>query len=360
MLKAGLIGCGYISEKHIRTLAKLSNVKLVAVSDLQKEAMKNAVKNYQLLKQNQSAIAQYTDYHDMLCDIGIDFVIVAAYSGMHAAIVKEALKNHKHVLVEKPLALSLADADEIIQISEMLNKQVLVCHQLRYLPIISKLKQVIEKKQLGNLHFASISMRINRSDDYFANSTWKGTWKKDGGMLINQGIHLIDLFTWLMGNIKEVYGDITRNRKNKEIEDVAAGIVTFSNQAKGLIEANTITKPANLGYQLNIFAEKGTISIGGKGLQEIIHCYVEQHPELESELQSNATDEHLLMYKDFFEAIQKNRPPLVSAKESRKALETIFALYRSALKKQPVPLPLSAFSTEEMITWSKKGDEYND
>ncbi|MDY0405034.1 Gfo/Idh/MocA family oxidoreductase [Virgibacillus sp. 179-BFC.A HS] len=145
MLKAGLIGCGYISEKHIRTLAKLSNVKLVAVSDLQKEAMKNAVKNYQLLKQNQSAIAQYTDYHDMLCDIGIDFVIVAAYSGMHAAIVKEALKNHKHVLVEKPLALSLADADEIIQISEMLNKQVLVCHQLRYLPIISKLKQVIEK-----------------------------------------------------------------------------------------------------------------------------------------------------------------------------------------------------------------------
>ncbi|MDY0405033.1 Gfo/Idh/MocA family oxidoreductase [Virgibacillus sp. 179-BFC.A HS] len=203
-------------------------------------------------------------------------------------------------------------------------------------------------------------MRINRSDDYFANSTWKGTWKKDGGMLINQGIHLIDLFTWLMGNIKEVYGDITRNRKNKEIEDVAAGIVTFSNQAKGLIEANTITKPANLGYQLNIFAEKGTISIGGKGLQEIIHCYVEQHPELESELQSNATDEHLLMYKDFIEAIQKNRPPLVSAKESRKALETIFALYHSALKKQPVPLPLSAFSTEEMITWSKKGDEYND
>src|SRR5699024_75350 len=108
----------------------------------------------------------------------------------------------------------------------------------------------------GAPYFGMVSLHLNRSSDYFASAAWKGTWKKDGGMLINQGIHMIDLLVWLMGDVESVYGEIATNEKNKEIEDVATGIITFKNHAKGLIEANTITKPRNLGYSYLSLQEK--------------------------------------------------------------------------------------------------------
>jgi|SRR5690625_361715 len=350
MLRIGLIGCGYIANKHLNTIVQSDNILLTAVSDIQKEKMEEAVHSYQKNNKKNKPITLYENYHDMLIDPKVDAVVIAVISGLHAEIAKKALKHGKHIIIEKPLALSLQDADEIIDLAQQYNKTVLVCHQLRYRPLIQKVKQLLEKGYFGELYLGVVSLRLNRSTDYYASAAWRGTWEKDGGMLVNQGIHLVDLLVWLMGDIHSVYGEIATRVKQKETEDVATGIITFDNSAKGVVEANTITKPKNLGYQLAIFGEKGSICIGGKGFDEVEHCYLEDCPDLEVELKQlgEESDEHYLMYQHFLEAISTNTQTLITAQEGKKALEAIFAIYQSDTMGKPIIFPLDRFSTKDM------------
>lgn len=360
MLRIGLIGCGYISNKHLKTLVRFDDISLIAVSDIQKTKMEESVQFYQESKGNNTPISLYENYNDMLSDPNVDAVIISVISGLHAEIAKKALKHGKHVMIEKPLALSLKDANEIIDLSQKYNKTVLVCHQLRYRPLIQKIKQLLEKGYFGALYLGVASLRLNRSSDYYASAAWKGTWEKDGGMLVNQGIHLVDILIWLMGDMKSVYGEIATRVKEKETEDVATGIISFENDAKGVIEANTITKPKNLGYYLSIFGEKGSVCIGGPGFNEVEHCYLKNHPHLEEELKQlgNESDEQYVMYQNFLEAISTNKQPLITAQEGKKALEAIFAIYQSDRMSKLISLPLENFSTKDMIDGLKE-DSYD-
>src|SRR5690625_1679299 len=153
-----------------------------------------------------------------------------------------------------------------------------------------------------------------------------------------------------MGDIHSVYGEIATRVKQKETEDVATGIITFDNSAKGVVEANTITKPKNLGYQLAIFGEKGSICIGGKGFNEVGHCYLEDYPDAEQELKllESKQNEHEIMYQNFIEAVSKKEKLLVTAEEGKKALEAIFAIYQSNQVTKPIKFPLRNFSTKDM------------
>src|SRR5690625_4870662 len=290
MIRVGLIGCGYIAEKHLKSLASIKELQLRAISDVKREKMEKGIHRYQALNGSTKTIAQYTNYEDMLVDDSIDVVIICVISSMHATIAKQALKYNKHVIIEKPLALSIKEAEVIIELAKEKKKQVLVCHQLRYLPLIEKLKQVIEKGYLGELYLGVASLRLNRSTDYYSSSTWKGTWAKDGGMLVNQGIHLVDLLVWLMGDIKSVYGELGSTIKEKETEDIATGIISFKDDAKGLIEANTITKPANIGYSLSIFGKRGTICIGGEKFNQVHYCYFDHCSDEERNLTQISSD----------------------------------------------------------------------
>src|SRR5690606_38256399 len=289
----------------------------------------------------------YNNYEQLIKDPTIDVVIIATISSLHAVMAKEALKYGKHTIIEKPLALSLNDADEIIQLSKTKNKQVLVCHQLRYRPLLEKIKDLLNKNYFGKLYFSAISLRLNRSFDYYNSSTWKGTWEKDGGMLLNQGIHLVDLLIWFMGAAHSVYGEIDTKIQNKETEDIATGIITFKNQAKGIIEANTISIPENLGYSLSIFGEKGNICIGGKEFNKIDHCYIENYPNIKEDLLKveHESNEHERMYRAFIKSITKSKSHLMNAEEGRKALELIFALYQSDRNGKVVSLPVRNFTT---------------
>src|SRR5690625_3858168 len=152
MLRIGLIGCGYIENKHLNTIVRSSDISLTEVRDIQKEKMEEAVHLYQKNKGKPKQIALYENYVDMLKDSNIDAVVIAVISGLHAEIAKKALNHGKHIIIEKPLALSLQDADEIIDLSRKYNKTVLVCHQLRYRPLIQKVKQLLEKGYFGDLY----------------------------------------------------------------------------------------------------------------------------------------------------------------------------------------------------------------
>ncbi|SDM76464.1 Gfo/Idh/MocA family protein [Sediminibacillus halophilus] len=348
----GLIGCGHIAYKHLETISTLSNVNVAAVSDLQEERMETIVSVFQKKTNKPQAIKQYIDYSDLLSDPAVDIVVIAVVSGLHAEIAKQALQQQKHVILEKPISLSLKDADEINQLAQAYNRKVLVCHQLRYRPFMYRLKELIDKGYFGKPYMGVASLRINRSKDYFQAASWRGSWSTDGGMLVNQGIHLIDLMIWLLGEPASVYGEIANySPEVKEIEDVAAGIISFSNKAKGIIEANTVTKPENIGYQLSIFAEKGTVSIGGPGLDKIDRCYVQDHDELTKELKELAGQkgEHCRMYENFIESVEGDAELLVTGEEGKRALEVIFGLYRSHQQGKNIPSPLPSFSTTMML-----------
>ena len=353
MIKVGIIGCGYISKKHVDTLSQLNTVDLLAVSDVQPDKMEETVDVYQKKTQQTCTIKKYTDYRDLIRDSEIDMIIISVISGLHADIAKEALIEGKHIIVEKPLALSIKEADEIIQLSKSRKRKVLVCHQLRYRPLLSKIKEILDLGYLGEPFMGSVSARINRSPEYYNSAPWRGSWKEDGGMLVNQGIHLVDLLIWLLGDVETVYGEISKRQSavQKEIEDIATGIIHFSNHAKGIIDVNTITQPSNQGNSLSLFCEKGSIIIGGVGLDRLDHCYIENNEGLVNDLYDlcDTKDEHLRMYQNFTDAILKDAPLIIDAAEGRKALETIFSLYRSSVRKRPIHLPLLNFSTTEML-----------
>lgn len=351
MMHVGLIGCGFIAEKHLKTLARFDEITLTAVSDLRQDHMEKAADLYCQEARCSVSVSYYKDYHDLLDCSTIDVVIISVASGLHAEIAKKALKCGKHIIVEKPLALSLKDIREIERLSGKYNKKVFVCHQMRYRPLLQKIKELIQQGCFGEPYFGIASLRLNRSPDYFTETSWKGTWERDGGMLVNQGIHLIDLLIWMMGDVQSIYGEIATKIKNKQTEDIAAGVLSFKNDAKGLIEANTITKPENMGYFLSIFARKGSVCIGGEGLNQIEHAYLEEYPQLKEELLklSKTSDEHYLMYQDFIKAMKHQTPYIMTPLEGKKALETIFALYQATKRKAPVTLPLMEFSTKEMV-----------
>ncbi|MFT0803409.1 Gfo/Idh/MocA family oxidoreductase [Bacillus swezeyi] len=349
-VRFGVIGCGSISRKHLHALSESQAAELAAVSDLQKERMDEAGEYYAVCSGRIESIARYQNYRDMLHDPKIDAVIIAAVSGLHAEIARQSLLAGKHVILEKPMTLSLKDADDIIELAEQNNLKLMVCHQMRHRPIMKKIKETIEQGKLGRPYLGTITLRLNRSPAYYAAASWRGGWEKDGGMLVNQGIHLIDLLQWFLGDVESVYGDILAAAPEKETEDVAVGVLTFGSRAKGVIEANIITQPNNLGSSLSIFGANGTISLEGPSLNRISRWFIHGEETDFEELAKLAAlqDEQVLMYETFINAVQSDEPLLIDGHEGKKALETIFGIYQSALSKRVVELPLSSFQTADM------------
>ncbi|CDQ40414.1 Gfo/Idh/MocA family protein [Virgibacillus salexigens] len=354
MVGVGIIGCGYIAKKHVASIANCKELTLAAVSDLQVDRMEEVAKSYRQKQSNEVVpITIYEDYHNLLQDSRVEVVIVSTISSLHAQIAIQALQHKKHVIIEKPIALSLQEVEEMIRLAEQKDRRIFVCHQLRYRPFMRKLKSFIEKGYFGDIYLGVATLRLHRSQAYYASSPWKGTWDKDGGMLLNQGIHMVDLLLWLLGDATSVYGEMMNTNKNKETEDIATGILSFEGQSKGLIEANTITKPSNQGYYLSLFGEEGSIIVGGEHFNEIIHCYSQTHPEAIQALGNTTNDrnEHMYMYQDFIRAIKKQEDHLMTASEGKKALEVIFGMYQSAKEGKPVRFPLNDFRTEWMHDW---------
>ncbi|HAM80933.1 Gfo/Idh/MocA family protein [Ornithinibacillus bavariensis] len=360
-LSIGLIGCGYIAKKHLETISQLDEVELIAVSDIDGNKMDEAILLYNQLTGINRIIKKFNNFYDLLEDKNIDIVVIATVSGLHAKIASESLVHHKHVILEKPFALSVADGERLIELAKAENRRILVCHQLRYRPVFRKLKALLEKDALGRIHLGVASMRIHRSESYFNNSNWKGTWKHDGGMLLNQGMHLIDLLIWFMGDATTVYGDISNNMDIKDTEDIAAGVLTFHNRAKGIIDANTITKPDNLGYYISLFGENGTFSIGGPSFNKLERCYFPNSSHT-NEILSLMEDhnEHKYMYQNFINVLnQKETILLMDEKDAFRSIMTVFAIYEASKCNKVVHLPLESFSTEEMNMervkeWEKK------
>lgn len=337
----GLIGCGRIAPNHAKNIMELENAELKAVCDVISEKVENYSKKY--------GGDPYTDYHKVLERRDIDIISIATSSGLHAQIGIEAAEAGKHVIVEKPMALSLHDADRLIDACKRNKVYLGVCHQNRYNLVVRKLREALEAGRFGKLTHGVASIRWYRDQAYFEQDSWHGTWDQDGGVLMNQSIHNIDLLLWMMGQATNVYGQIATRHRNIEVEDLGMGIINFKSGAYGMIEASSTVYPKNLEETLNIFGENGTVVLGGTSINKIEAWRFADGLDSEEEIISSVGENppniygfgHRTLYQRFMNAIDSGKPFDIPGEEGRKALELILGIYHSSLMNQPVSLPLN-------------------
>lgn len=353
-MKYALIGCGRIATNHIK--AALNNqLEITAVCDIQPEHMKKLLERHGLWADD--SIKHYTDYKAMIAEVQPELVSIATESGIHAEIAIFCIKHGVHVIIEKPMAMSMADANEIIRLSEERNVKVSACHQNRFNIAVQEMRQALEAGRFGKLSHGSIHVRWNRNQNYYTQAPWRGTWAQDGGALMNQCIHGIDLLRWTFGGeVEEVYGQ-TRQQFHDylEAEDVGMAVVKFKNGAIATIEGTTNVYPKNLEETLYIFGEKGTVKIGGTSTNNIdVWDFADEteadmkNKGLEEETNNVYGNGHTSLFADMMDAIQTNRKPYVDAYAGRDALELVLAIYKSQKEGKAVKLPLSEFSSLDM------------
>lgn len=350
-MKYALIGCGRISPNHIAA-AKSNGLEIVGLCDVDQKVLNDKAARFSL-----QGAHLYFDYRKMLEKEGPDLVAVATESGKHAAIALECIEAGCHLIIEKPIALSMEDADAIIQKSKEKGVKVCVSHQNRFNKSIQKIREAIENDRFGKMFYGTAHIRWCRDRAYYKKAKWRGTWEQDGGALLNQCIHNIDLLRWMMGDeVDQVVGMTDRlNHPYIEAEDLGIALVKFKNGSYGIIEGTTDLYPRNLEETLYLFGEKGTVKAGGQSVNKIEEWRfadaLDEPDEVIKQFAENPPNVygfgHNPLYADVIEAIENDRDPYVDAKAGKRALELVLAIYKSAAQGQSVKLPLDICSTLE-------------
>ncbi len=339
-LRFGIIGCGRIALKHAEAISSIADAELTAVCDIIPERALEFAQKY--------GGSSCTDYHELLEREDIDIVTIATPSGLHAGIGTAAARAGKHVLVEKPMAMTLKTADALIEACRTAGVKLGVIHQNRFNKSIKLLRQALESGRFGRLTHGQAAVRWNRDDNYYSQAPWRGTKLQDGGVLMNQSIHNIDLLQWMFGPVESVFGYTATNLRKIEMEDVGAAVLKFKNGAIGLIEAASTIYPKNIEETLNVFGETGSVIVGGIAVNRIEAW---EFPGGEAEKQeifeAQESDPpnvygfgHRELFLDMMRAIREQREPALPGEEGRKAVEIILAVYRCQETGQAVTLPL--------------------
>ena len=353
-MKYALIGCGRIATNHVKAVVN-NKLEFAAVCDVVPEQMETLLAKHGLEKD--SSIARYTDYKKMIEEVQPELVGIATESGIHAEIALYCIDHGVNCIIEKPIAMSMEDADEIVRRSEEKHVKVAACHQNRFNIAVQEARKALEAGRFGKLSHGAIHVRWNRNQNYYDQAPWRGKWASDGGALMNQCIHGIDLLRWMFGDeVEEVYGS-TRQQFHHylEAEDVGMAVVKFKNGAIATIEGTTNVYPQNLEETLYIFGETGTVKIGGKSTNNIDVWDFADETEKDSankhleEATSNVYGNgHTSLYADMIDAIKNDRKPYVDAVAGRNALEMVLAIYKSQKDGMPVKLPLTNFKSTDM------------
>ena len=352
-MKYALIGCGRISPNHIAA-AKVNGLEFAALCDIKPENMHDKI-----VKFNLDGVHTYTDHREMLEKEKPGLVAVATESGKHAAIALDCIDAGCNVIIEKPIALSLADADEIIRRAKEKGVKVCANHQNRFNKSVQKIREAVEKERFGKMLHGTAHIRWHRDWEYYSRAKWRGTWEQDGGALMNQCIHNIDLLRWMMGDGIDCVMGMTDNLCHDyiEAEDIGIAMIRFKNGAYGIVEGTTNVYPVNLEETLYLFGEKGTVKAGGISDNIIEEWRFSDQLDDPAEVKATYGENppnvygygHTPLYADMIDAINNGREPYVTAEDGRKALELVLAIYKSAAEGRPVRLPLTDCSTLDFI-----------
>lgn len=344
-MRYALIGCGRISPNHIMA-AKNNGLEIVAICDIDTFCMEDKVRKFDLPK----SVKLYTDYKELLEIEKPELVAVTTESGLHANIAIDCINAGCNVIIEKPIALSIKDADAIIAAAKENGVKVCVSHQNRFNKSIQKIREAVDKGRFGKMFHGTAHIRWARDWEYYSRAKWRGTWAQDGGCLMNQCIHNIDLLIWMMGGEPVEVMAYTDRMKHDyiEAEDLGMGIVKFANGTYGIIEGTTNVYPKNLEETLYLFGEKGTVKAGGASVNKIEEWNFSDALDNADEVKAAFCENppsvygfgHTPLYADVIDAIENDHEPLVTAEDGKKALEMVLAIYKSAAEGKPVQFPL--------------------
>ena len=331
MLNFGLVGCGRISQRHASLLGdhQISGARLAAVCDVVPDRAEALGARFK--------VPAYTDMHQMMDEANVDVAVVLTESGHHATHVLELTQHRKPIIVEKPMALTLDDADRMIEATLASGAPLFIVKQNRYNLPIMRVREALDAGRFGRLVLGTVRVRWCRTQDYYDQSAWRGTWALDGGVLANQASHHIDVLRWMMGEAESVFAMGQTALAKIEAEDTAVVAVRFRNGALGVVEATTATRPADLEGSLSIIGERGSAVVGGFALNEMqVWDFVEPSENDQRILSTSSANPpnvygygHKAYYEDVVASLTSGTAPRVDGIEGRRSLELISAIYES-------------------------------
>lgn len=330
-LKFALVGCGRIAKRHSELLGgrQIAGARLAAVCDIAPEKARSMGERF--------GVPYYADMRGMMENTPVDAVSVLTESGHHAEHVAALVKYGKHIVVEKPMALTLDDADAMIKACGDAGVKLFVVKQNRFNVPVVKLRAALEAGRFGKLVLGTVRVRWCREQSYYDQDKWRGTWALDGGVLANQASHHVDLLEWMMGEVEGVYAMSATALVKIETEDTAVVTVRFRNGALGVIEATTAARPKDLEGSISILGGAGAVEIGGFAVNQMkTWNFTKPEPgdaEVMARYSVNPPDVYGFGHKAYYEhvvdCINNDTRQLVDGIEGRKSLELIAGIYES-------------------------------
>ena len=364
--KVAIIGCGRVAEKHLKAYSKLKDrLELVSVSDLDMEHAKQL-----LAERGFTGVKIYSDYEEMLNTEKVDICAITVPSGLHYKIATFCLNKGIHILLEKPMTMSNTQSKELYELAQKVDKKIAMGHIYRYFPIVGILREDLKNGEFGKITHGTICVRWGHGQDYYDSAAWRGTWKSDGGALMNQSIHAIDLLLWLMDSkAVSVTSKLARRLRNIEAEDVGMAVMELESGALAMLEGTTATLPNDKEAMFSIFCENGSVSLGlkkgkpslnirnGKGRSLNFKYIRKQLSKGGFKSFSYALNPHTGIYMDLVNAIDNNTQPIADAYAGYSSVDNLLGIYKSAKEGHSVALPLdSEFCSEDMIGFFEKNE----
>ncbi|MBA2661504.1 MAG: Gfo/Idh/MocA family oxidoreductase [Bradymonadaceae bacterium] len=339
-LRVALVGCGRVADKHLAAIESLkASVELVGVCDSDSDVVAAASRA--------SGAPGYTSLSELLAQpCRPELVALATPSALHAEQAIEAARAGCHVMTEKPMATRWADALKMVQCCEDAGVELFVIKQIRYNPILQLLKRSLDARRFGRIYMVDVNVFWTRPQEYYDSAAWRGTWAHDGGALMNQASHYIDLLTWLIGPVESVHAFGSTLARNIEVEDTAVMNLRWRVGALGTMSVTMLTYPRNFETTLTILGERATIKLGGPACNRVEHWEFDaDHPD-DDALEQAAEQAlaslragHTLFYRDAIEVLRHGGSPRTDGREGLKSLELIVAAYRSIQEDRRIAIP---------------------
>ncbi|MEQ1579273.1 MAG: Gfo/Idh/MocA family oxidoreductase [Steroidobacteraceae bacterium] len=339
-IRVGIVGCGRISGNHFNSVAiHKDQLQLTAVCDIDEVTLAAAEAKY--------GVKGYTSLTELLKDAEVDIVVLCTPSGLHPQQAIEAAKSGRHVMTEKPMATRWTDGMRMVRECDEAGVRLFVVKQNRRNATLQLLKRAMEKGRFGRLYMVTINVFWSRPQSYYDSAKWRGTWEFDGGALMNQASHYIDLVDWLVGPVESVQAYVATLARNIQVEDTATIGVRWRSGALGSVNVTMLTYPRNLEGSITIIGEKGTVRLGGVAVNEVQHWEFAE-PDPDDEMVKGASYEtssvygfgHPLYYDNVIKVLRGEADPETDGREGLRSLELLIASYLSARDGKRVALPL--------------------
>ncbi len=361
-LRVALIGCGRIAVKHIKAITKRnSGLLLCAAADTDPRSFNKLFDACKLTHKGKRIVRTYTNYQEMLEQEHPDITAITGPSGMHHAMGKAALLSGSHVLLEKPMSMKISHARELVDISRQEQRRIAMGHIFRYFPVVGNLQRDVAAGRFGKISHGSVIVRWGHDQAYYDGTAWRGTWDGDGGVLMNQTVHAIDLICWLMsGQATAASAMLARRAHDIEAEDLALGTLKLDTGALCQIEGTTNSPANDHEAAFYLLGDKGSFRIGirrGRPYFDIrINGKKKNFEYFLKEIRAKGllgllslANPHAGIYADLKDAILSGRAPIADAKSGMMSVESVLALYLSAKEKRQIEIPLAKdFSSREM------------